>query len=326
MALVRNRGGIFFVVFWWEGKSRIKAIGPIRPKRSGSEPKSKSSSRVSVRATPCWPANYSPKASPSWMSCSARPRSPCGSDASPRAAPPLPPSPAAPPADNPAETNPLSLKELADKYLAQLKTTAGSDHLYATELWSRALRRYLGNDRAVMSLTLADLEAYCSKRVGPNGERNIRAKREIGTLKAAIDWAIDHNLLTSSPISRWPKFKTSPQKRFEWKADIEATIKNHTLKTEKDRQDFLKEMSARLVLTAQDMQSLVKTAREKTPELALPLMVVCATGTRRKEMVMLNKQDLIPSGARSSWGQASSRRPRRSPIGPSCCQSKWRPT
>ncbi len=34
-----------------------------------------------------------------------------------------------------------------DKYLAQLKTTAGSDHIYATALWSRTIRTHFGDDR-----------------------------------------------------------------------------------------------------------------------------------------------------------------------------------
>jgi len=43
-----------------------------------------------------------------------------------------------------------------------------------------------------------------------------------------------------------------------------------------------------------DMRKLVSFTREKIPELAVPLMLVCATGIRRGEMVKLKKVDFDP--------------------------------
>ena len=145
-----------------------------------------------------------------------------------------------------------------------------------------------------MSLTTDDLEQYRAKRVDADGVGGTLLKKELGSLKAAIDWAVRTGMLGKSPIKEWPKIRVQRLKRFEWKTDIDAMVAGHTFDTDEARKSFLDEMSMRMVLTADDMRQLVVLANERASDLALPLMIVCATGMRRKELVLLRKQDFDP--------------------------------
>ncbi|MCH7702890.1 MAG: site-specific integrase [Planctomycetes bacterium] len=194
--------------------------------------------------------------------------------------------------DGESDHNPLAIGYLCDGYLAQLKTIVGFDQHYNTELWLKRARDLFGEDRRVMSLAGDDLTAYAQERALSVGNTSI--KKEVGSLKAAIRWAIDEKLLSSNPIRRWPTLKTQRQKHFLWKSDIDAVIAEHELKSDAERADFLGEMKLRLVLTQEDMKALIDLAREKSPEMVVPLMLVCSTGIRRKELVMLKKSDFDP--------------------------------
>ena len=66
-------------------------------------------------------------------------------------------------------------------------------------------------------------------------------------------------LLSKSPINRWPSIKASRQKRFEWKSDIVEMITSQEFKDDKERNQFVKEMKARMVLIAEDMKKLIPT-------------------------------------------------------------------
>ena len=124
----------------------------------------------------------------------------------------------------PGNEKPLPLGELTKAYLAGLPGSVSAEHRYTIDLWLKHVREFLGDDRPIMSLTAADLEAYRKKRVGPDGGNMVSLKKELTYLKSAIDWAVENKLLTSNPIPRWPTIKTTPRKRFEWKADIESMI------------------------------------------------------------------------------------------------------
>ncbi len=50
----------------------------------------------------------------------------------------------------------------------------------------------------------------------------------------------------------------------------------------------------RMVLTQEDIKQLIALARQKAPPLVIPLMVACSAGIRRKELVLLKKQDFDP--------------------------------
>ncbi len=194
--------------------------------------------------------------------------------------------------DEESDHNPLAIGYLCDGYLAQLKKIVGFDQHYNTELWLKRARDFFGDDRRVMSLAGDDLTAYVEERALSVGNTSI--KKEVGSLKAAIRWAIDEKLLSANPIRRWPTLKTQRQKHFLCKSDIEAVIAEHELKDDAERADLLGEMKLRLVLTQQDMKALIDLAREKSPEMVVPLMLVCSTGIRRKELVMLKKSDFDP--------------------------------
>jgi len=152
--------------------------------------------------------------------------------------------------------------KLTKAYLAGLPGSVSAEHRYTIDLWLKHVREFLGDDRPIMSLVPADLEAYRKKRVGPDGENMVSLKKELTYLKSAIEWAVENKLLTSNPIPRWPTIKTTPRKRFEWKANIEAMIAEHEFKNDEQKQAFLDEMKARLVLTADDMRKLVSFTRE----------------------------------------------------------------
>ena len=190
------------------------------------------------------------------------------------------------------EDNPLTLAELADGYLSRLKSTVGSDQYYNTNLWRKRIRDFFGEDRRVMTLTPDELQQYHKHRAKSVGGTSI--KKELGSLKAALTWGTDNKLIPSSPINRWPAIKTQRQKHFEWKSDIDALIASHTFKNNAEREAFLKEMKTRIVLTQKDIKKLIDLAREKEPDLVLPLMLVCSTGVRREELVLIRKQDFDP--------------------------------
>jgi integrase len=191
-----------------------------------------------------------------------------------------------------SDDNPLTLADLADGYLVHLKATVGPDQQYNSKLWLQRLRDFWGDEKRVMTLTPDDLGKYQEDRAESVGSTSI--KKELTSLKGAITWAVNNRVLPSSPINRWPTIKTQRQKRFEWKSDIDAKIASQTFTKKAEREAFLKEMKMRMVLTQKDIKQLIDLAREKEPDLVLPLMVACSTGIRRKELVLLKKEDFDP--------------------------------
>ncbi|NOX58379.1 MAG: hypothetical protein GXP29_05900, partial [Planctomycetes bacterium] len=186
------------------------------------------------------------------------------------------------------DDNPLTIADLVDGYLAHLKSNVGFDQHYNTNLWLKRICEFFGDDKRVMPLTPDELEQYQKHRSKSVGGTSI--KKELGSLKAALTWAIDNKLIPSNPINRWPVIKTQRQKHFEWKSDIDAVIASHTFKNNAERETFLKEMKTRIVLTQKDIKKLIDLARENESDLVLPLMLVCSTGIRRKELVLVRKQ------------------------------------
>ena len=192
------------------------------------------------------------------------------------------------------EDSPLTIGDLFDAFLPHLKTTVGFDQHANSESWIKKVRGFFKDDRRVMTLAKEDLESYRKQRAEVDGVGPTSINKELGSLKAAIKWAITRKKLTSDPIDKWPSLKTTRQKKFEWKSDIEAMISDQSFKDKSERQAFLKEMSLRMVLTAEEMKKLVKLARKEMPDLVLPLKVVCSSGIRRKELVLIEKQDFDP--------------------------------
>ncbi len=61
-------------------------------------------------------------------------------------------------------------------------------------------------------------------------------RKEFGSLKGAITWAIRIKWLPLSPINNWPQIKIRRLKRFEWKCDIDRRIGTHKREMLKSRQ------------------------------------------------------------------------------------------
>jgi site-specific recombinase XerD len=191
------------------------------------------------------------------------------------------------------EANSLTLRALSDSYLEYQLPTVGPDERYNSTARFKKLCEFFENDRLVMSITDSSLTAYHAHRMG-DGLNGTSVQKEFGSLKAAISWAIKTEKIPQSPIKVWPHVKVSRLRRFEWKSDIDRMIDSQTFEHPDEKQIFLREISARMVLTTNDMRSLIKLANEKMPELVVPLTTVCATGMRRKEMVLLRKEDFDP--------------------------------
>lgn len=191
------------------------------------------------------------------------------------------------------QANPLTLRELSDAYLDYQLPDVGPDERYNSPARFRKLCEILGEDRRVMTIHDRDLAVYRSRREG-DGVNGTSLRKEFGSLKAAIRWAVSQKCLPRSPVADWPQVKVRRLKRFEWKSDINRMIAAQSFESGVERRAFLKEMSARMVLTAADMRDLVGLARRSAPHLLVPFMAMCATGMRRKEMVLLRKEDFDP--------------------------------
>ena len=277
MASLRKRSnGNFSLVFWWKGKQHIKALGTTD--EGEAKQIKKDAEKLLVRI----------KRGESTISSKLLADGFSIIDVlfgSPEIAARL---------DLTPEDNPLTIGDLFDGFLPHLKIAVGFDQYANSESWIKKIRGFLQDDQRVMALSKDDLEGYRKHRTEVDGVGPTSINKELGSLKAAIKWGIETKKLSTDPIDKWPSLKTTRQKKFEWKADIEAMIANQSFRSDIEQQEFIKEMSLRMVLTAEEMKRLVELARKKMPILELPLMVVCSSGIRRKELVLIRKQDFDP--------------------------------
>ena len=162
------------------------------------------------------------------------------------------------------EANPLTLRELSDAYLDYQLPTVGPDERYNSTARFKKLCEFFGDECRIMTIRERDLDAYRSKR-NDDGVNGTSVRKEFGSLKAAIAWAVRHKRFPVSPINDWPQVKIRRLKRFEWKSDIDRMIRGQSFGSDEERQTYFKEMSARMVLTADDMRELVDLARREQP-------------------------------------------------------------
>ena len=148
--------------------------------------------------------------------------------------------------------NPLTLRELSDAYLEYQLPTVGPDECYNSTARFKKLCEFLGDDRRVMTISECDLDSYRSRR-DDDGVNGTSLRKEFGSLKAAVSWAVRNKRIPVSPISDWPQVKIRRLKRFEWKSDIDRMIASQTFETQSEKQTFYREISARMVLTTDDM-------------------------------------------------------------------------
>ncbi len=203
MAFLRSRtGGQYSLVFCWKGKKVIRALGT-KDRREAEQIKKDAEEQLArITQGDSRPASRLLTEGVSIVEVLF---------GSPEIAARL---------DWESDHNPLTVAELCEGYLNHLKPNVGFDQSYNTESWLKRIRKVLGNDRRVMSLASSDAEHIARLRAKSVG--NPTVKKEIGSLKAAVSWAVDEGLLKSNPIKRWPKIKVKRQKPFMWKSEIEA--------------------------------------------------------------------------------------------------------
>lgn len=185
---------------------------------------------------------------------------------------------------------PLTLGNLCDRYLADIpeghkeKSTLGTEKTHM-----KHLRRLLGEDRAVCSIALADVQGYHNKRIKQNwhGEstkaRTIR--KELATLRYLWGWGLKHGHLPTPPSWAMKEidFTKDGEERepFRTMDEIRARIKRNGL-SEGDQKRlweclYLKDTEVGEVL------GYVKA--NATAPFVYPMLVFCAlTGARRSEL------------------------------------------
>lgn len=139
MAFIRKRAnGQLSLVFWWQGKQSIKALGTTDEEEAGRieqdaedqldrirQGKSPLAARLLADGIPITDVLFG----------------------SPEVALRL--------GKEPGNDNPQPLGELAKAYQAGLPGSVSEEHRYSIKLWLKHLRDFLGDDRPVMSLTAA---------------------------------------------------------------------------------------------------------------------------------------------------------------------------
>ncbi|MDM8005291.1 MAG: hypothetical protein QUV05_03945, partial [Phycisphaerae bacterium] len=168
MAFIRKRAnGQLSLVFWWQGKSWIKALGTTDEKEAEQTKKDAEAQLNRIRQ------GKSPLAARLLADGIPITDVLFGS-----------PEVALRISKEDGNESPLPLGELIKAYLAGLPGSVSPEHRYTIELWLKHVREFLGDDRPIMSLTTADLEAYRKKRVGPGGENTVSLKKELTYLKS----------------------------------------------------------------------------------------------------------------------------------------------
>lgn len=174
-------------------------------------------------------------------------------------------------------------------------------------------------DARVTSLTDADMTTFQQKRAKEKASRKRASKRKtLGTekkyaktkaparkpvssrtisqgtirsdfksLQSAVKWALERKppLLTTCPFTI-PKITDTTIKPFLPSEEIERLIESTP---EDERRDLL----ARWVLTLEEINRFIEMVGEKTPEMLLPMQLVCSTGMRRIQLVRLKPSDYV---------------------------------
>ena len=245
MAYLRKRsGGRFSLLIYWQGKKHLKGLGTTNPaeaaqiERDAEEQLRRIRNGESPKATQLLDEGFS--IVDVLFGCPEIDRR-LASD---------------------PNANPLTLRELSNAYLEYQLPTVGPDERYNSTARFKKLCEFISDDRRVMTIHESDLDAYRSMRK-KDGVNGTSLRKEFGSLKAAIAWAVRNKRLAVSPISEWPQVKVRRLKRFEWKTDIDRMIKSQSFEADDDRRTYVKELSARMVLTASDMRDLLDLARHE---------------------------------------------------------------
>ena len=183
----------------------------------------------------------------------------------------------------------LTLGKLFEQYEAQLPTGAvEANTLVTLATHKKHLVKLLGGKQAVQTLTATDLQTnYINRRAKETwAGKPIRAntiKKEIATLRALWNWAVNHGKLVGQPPTKGLRYdKGKEQPPFMTWAEIEKRIARGGL-TEQQ----IEELWDCLFLDTDQIRELLACVKEKaTQSFIYPMFVFIAhTGARRSEML-----------------------------------------
>ena len=298
MASLRLRDGIYHVVFWWEGKQKIKSLGTddeaeaTRIKGDVEEQITRIRRGESALASKLLAEGHTIQ------------EVLFGSEKIAHLI------------ASPADDNPLTLSDLKAAFIDYLTATDRTPgHIEGTRVHLDHFIRVLGDAR-VMSLTDADMTAFQQKRAKEKATRKRASKEkakkatkkkspkkkkpvsgrtisqgtirsDFKSLRSAVNWAMERKppLLTTCPFTI-PKITDTTVKPFLPTEEIERLIDSTP---EDERGDLL----ARWVLTLDEINKFIQMVGEKTPEMLLPMQLVCSTGMRRIQLVRLKPSDYV---------------------------------
>lgn len=301
MAFLRKRAGVYHVVFWWDGKQRIKSLGTedeteaTRIKQDAEDQITRIRRGESALASKLLADGHDIL---DVLFGSAK---------------------IAHLVKSPADDNPLTLSELKTAFIDHLTATdRTAGHVEGTRIHLDHFIRVLGDVR-VMSLTDADMTAFQQKRAKEKASRKKASKKKTtkteekaaktkapakkpassrtisqGTIRSdfksfqsAMKWAMERKppLLATCPFTI-PKITDTTIKPFLPSEEIERLI---DATPEDERGDLL----ARWVLTLDEINKFIEMVGQKSPEMLLPMQLVCSTGMRRIQLVRLKPSDYV---------------------------------
>ncbi len=219
---------------------------------------------------------------------------------------------------SPADENPLTLSQLKEAFIDNLTATGRTPgHVEGTRVHLDHFIRVLGDVR-IMSLTDADMTAFQNKRgkekaSGKQSQRKSNSSKKASkkkggkkekpaskrlisqgtirsdfkSLRSAVNWAINRKppLLSECPFTI-PKISATTVKPFLPTEEIKRLLET----AGEEEQD---QLAARWLLDLNEINSFVDMVGKKTPEMLLPIKLVCSTGMRRIQLIRLKPSDYV---------------------------------
>ena len=188
----------------------------------------------------------------------------------------------------------VTLSQLIERYEASLPPGSLEESTrYTIRIHAGHLKKVLGANLDVRSLTREDLQRYINTRAKSPGRRGrsistVTIRKELTTLSGVWTWAAADGLVGSFPNKglRYPKAVEKPP--FQTWKEIEKQIKRGVL-SEQEQADLWD----CLFLSLQETQSLLDHVKQSAAEpFVYPMFVLAAhTGARRSELLRSRRAD-----------------------------------
>ncbi len=301
MASLRLRKGVYSVIFWWEGKQRIKSLGTDNEAEAKQLKRDVEGQLTRIRRGESALASKLLADGHNILDVLF------GSEKIAHLI------------NSPDDDNPLTLSELKAAFIDNLTATDRTPgHIEGTRVHLDHFIRVLGDVR-VMSLTDADMTAFqktrakeksarrsTSKKVTKVGKKTAKKKSrkngkpangrtvsqgtirsDFKSLRSAVNWAMERKppLLVECPFTI-PKITDTTVKPFLPTEEIERLIDSTP---EDERGDLL----ARWLLNLDEINEFIKMVSDEMPEMLLPMQLICSTGMRRIQLVRLKPDDYV---------------------------------